>query len=62
VAARTSFVDAMHLTSLAGVAVAVAGAAVALAFLPSRPAGEAGDLFDLEVVAAAGHQPALEAA
>jgi hypothetical protein len=37
--ARSSFVDAMAWTSLIGVGFAVAGAIVALAFLPAR-AGE----------------------
>jgi EmrB/QacA subfamily drug resistance transporter len=37
-AARSAFVDAMRLTSLAGVAVAASGAVVALVFLPSRTA------------------------
>jgi hypothetical protein len=39
VAARSAFVEAMSFTSLIGVGFALAGAVVALAFLPAREAG-----------------------
>jgi hypothetical protein len=60
-AGRAAFVDAMHMTSLAGVAFAVAGALVALAFLPSRAPVEQGEVVALDAAPADGYLE-LEAA
>jgi hypothetical protein len=51
-AARAAFVDAMGTAALAGVTVALLGAVVALAFLPSRPQAESAESMDAQPAAA----------
>lgn len=61
-AARAAFVDAMRLTSIVGVGVALAGAVVALAFLPSRTTTVIEGEIDLNDDVPVSAQPELEAA
>jgi MFS transporter, DHA2 family, multidrug resistance protein len=51
-AARAAFVDAMGTAALAGATVALLGAVVALAFLPSRPQAESAESVDAQPAAA----------
>jgi MFS transporter, DHA2 family, multidrug resistance protein len=59
-AARAAFVDAMGTAALAGAAVALLGAVVALAFLPAHPKEEPAELVDEEQAAGEAGSPNRE--